>query len=143
MFYQLVPGNINRLVTVNEYHTFTPSVSNELRVGFNRSYLNFTTGNFTFPGLDAFPNLSYDELGLNIGPDPNAPQYSYQNLYTLGDNLTWAKGRHTLKFGVEGRKYISPQFFTQRARGDYEWATLSGYLKDITPETFAERSSGT
>jgi len=143
VFYQLVPGNINRLVTVNEYHTFTPSVSNELRFGFNRSYLNFTTGNFTFPGLDAFPNLSYDELGLNIGPDPNAPQYSYQNLYTLGDNLTWAKGRHTLKFGVEGRKYISPQFFTQRARGDYEWATLDGYLHDITPETFAERSSGT
>jgi len=143
VFYQLVPGNINRLVTVNEYHTFTPSVSNELRLGFNRSYLNFTTGNFTFPGLDAFPNLSYDELGLNIGPDSNAPQYSYQNLYTLGDNLTWTKGRHTLKFGVEGRKYISPQFFTQRARGDYEWSTLSGYLQDITPQTFAERSSGT
>ncbi|MGB4786801.1 MAG: hypothetical protein WAQ77_18940, partial [Candidatus Acidiferrum sp.] len=143
VFYQLVPGNINRLVTVNEYHTFTPSVSNELRVGFNRSYYNFTAGNFTFPGLDAFPNLSYDELGLNIGPDGNAPQYAYQNLYTLGDNLTWAKGRHTLKFGIEGRKYISPQFFTQRARGDYEWATLDGYLRDITPETFAERSSGT
>ena len=143
VFYQLVPGNINRLVTLNEYHTFTPSISNELRVGFNRSYYNYTTGNFTFPGLDAFPNLSYDELGLNIGPDGNAPQYAYQNLYTLGDNLTWSKGRHTLKFGVEGRKYISPQFFTQRARGDYEWATLDGYLRDITPETFAERSSGT
>ncbi len=143
VFYQLVPGNINRLVTVNEYHTFSPSVSNEVRLGFNRSYYNFTAGNFTFPGLDAFPNLSYDELSLNIGPDGNAPQYSYQNLYTLGDNLTWAKGRHTLKFGIEGRKYISPQFFTQRARGDYEWSTLDGYLHDITPETFAERSSGT
>jgi hypothetical protein len=143
VFYQLVPGNINRLVTINEYHTFTPSVSNELRLGFNRSYYDYTTGNFTFPRLDAFPNLSYDELGLNIGPDGNAPQYAYQNLYTLGDNLTWTKSRHTLKFGIEGRKYISPQFFTQRARGDYEWSTLDLYLQDVAPDTFGERSSGT
>ena len=29
------------------------------------------------------------------------------NTYQLIDNVTWTKGRHTLKFGAEGRKYIS------------------------------------
>ena len=143
VFFQLIPGNINRLVTFNEYHTFNPSTTNEFKLGFNRQYQNFTVGNFSFPGLDSFPNLSFDELGLNVGPDGNAPQYSFQNLYTVGDNMTWTKGRHALKFGIEGRKYISPQFFTQRARGDYEWSTLDGYLHDLAPDTFGERSAGT
>jgi hypothetical protein len=149
VFFQLIPGNINRLVTFNEYHTFSPSLANEFKLGFNRQYQNFTVGDFNFPGTENpdgspnFPNLSFDELGLNLGPDPNAPQYSYQNIYTAADNLTWTKGRHSLKFGIEGRKYIAPAFFTQRARGDYEWSSLDVYLHDLAPDVFGERSSGT
>jgi hypothetical protein len=56
-----------------------------------------------------------------------------QNLYQLTDNLSWIKGSHTLKFGIEGRKYISPQKFIQRSRGDYEWPTLSDYAWDLNP----------
>ena len=46
------------------------------------------------------------------------------------DNLTWVKGAHTLKFGVEYRKYISPQLFIQRSRGDYEYDTLENFAND-------------
>ena len=54
------------------------------------------------------------------------------------------KGKHTLKLGFDGRKYISPQGFTQRARGDYEWAELDQFLHDLAPDAngFAERSTG-
>lgn len=138
-----VPGH---LVSLAEFHTFSPTVSNELRVGFMRYGYNYVVGNQTFlPTLDAFPNLQMDDLGLNVGPDPNAPQYSVQNLYQAVDNVTWTKGAHTLKFGIEGRKYISPQKFIQRSRGDYEWNTLSGFAWDQDPlqdNAFAERSFG-
>lgn len=142
-FYLLAPANQNRLVTINEYHTFNSSLSNEFRLGFNRSYSLTPTGNFQFPGLDSFPNLSYDELGgLQLGPDPNGPQFGFQNLYQMSENLSWTKGHHTFKFGVEGRKFISPQSFTQRSRGDYEYSSLDLYLQDFTPDSLGERSLG-
>src|SRR6185312_4747439 len=60
------------------------------------------------------------------------------------DNISYTRGRHGLKFGFDGRKYISPQGFTQRARGDYEYANLDQFLHDLAPDHdgFAERSSG-
>ena len=132
----------NHLVTINEYHTFRTNLTNEFRVGFNR-FTNVTnTGNFQFPGLDSFPNLEFFDLNLQVGPDPNGPQFTIQNLYQAAEALTWTKGRHTLKFGLEGRKYISPQSFTQRSRGDYDYTTLDLYLRDQTPDFLAERSSG-
>ena len=92
-------------------------------------------------GCTVFPNLTIDELGVNIGPDPNAPQGGIQNLYQGTDNLTWLKGAHTLTAGADLKKYISPQYFTQRARGDYEWDTLENYLTDQIPY-FGERTTG-
>jgi hypothetical protein len=133
------------LVSLSEYHTFSASVTNEVRVGYNRTGFNFIVPNLTFlPTLDAFPNITIDQLGgINIGPDPNAPQSSIQNLYQAVDNVTWVKGNHTLKFGVEGRKAISPQVFIQRSRGDYEYATLSAFALDQVPDGGTnERSFG-
>jgi Carboxypeptidase regulatory-like domain len=130
------------LASLAEYHTFNASISNELRVAFNR-YANTTpAGNFSFPGLDSFPNLIFFDLGLQIGPDSNAPQFTIQNLYQVIDNVSWVKGNHTFKFGGEARKFISPQSFTQRARGDYDYNTTDLYLRDKNPDNLAERSLG-
>lgn len=140
---EVVPGH---LISLADFHTFSPTISNEVRLGYMRTGFTLVVGNQTFlPGLDMFPNLTMDDLGLNVGPDPNAPQYGIQNMYQLTDNLTWIKGNHTLKFGVEGRKYISPQKFIQRSRGDYEWPTLNDFAWDLDPVAsggFGERSFG-
>jgi hypothetical protein len=145
-FFLAVPTT-NNLFTMSEYHTFTPAVSNEVRVGFNRYNNTTPAGDFKYAGLDSFPNITLNELNLNIGPDPNAPQFTIQNLYSLVDNLTWTKGTHTFKFGGEGHKYISPQSFTQRARGDYVYGTdtssgLDRWLRDVNPDSLSERSLG-
>ena len=132
----------NHLVTINEYHTFRPNLTNEFRVGYNRFTQVIDTGNFSFPGLDSFPNLEFFDLNLQVGPDPNGPQFTIQNLYQIADAITWTKGHHTWKFGVEGRKYISPQSFTQRSRGDYDYVTADLYLRDQTPDFLGERSLG-
>jgi hypothetical protein len=131
------------LATISEFHNFTPNLINEIRVGFNRYYNTTPSGNFSYPGLDSFPNLTFDDQGfLNVGPDPNAPQFTIQNLYQITDNVSWTKGKHTLKIGFDGRKYISPQGFTQRARGDYEWSSINPFLHDLAPDQFGERSTG-
>jgi len=144
VFYQTVPANAY-LVAFSEYHTFTPTLVNEFRLGYNRFSSNTPAGNVTFPGLDAFPNIDIFELGgvnNTFGPDPNAPQSTVQNQYQASDTLSWTKGAHTLKFGFDGWKQISPQTFTQRSRGDYEWTYLSDYLFDNYPDSLAERTLG-
>ncbi len=143
-FYTIEPFRFH-LFTLGEYHTFSPSVINEFRVGFNRYFNTLPDGGFSYPGLDAFPNLALLDLGgngLQIGPDSQAPQFTIQNLYQGVDNLTWTKGAHTLKFGGEYRWYISPQSFTQRARGDYEYNSTQLFLEDFSPDNIGERSAG-
>jgi hypothetical protein len=133
-----------RLFTLGEYHTFSPTIVNELRVGFNRFSDPLPVGPQKFPGLDAFPNIVLSDLGagMNIGPDPNAPQSTVQNFYGINDNISWTRGKHTLKFGAEYRQYISPQTFTQRSRGDYEYNTTQRFLEDISPDIIGQRSTG-
>jgi hypothetical protein len=143
-FYTIEPFRFH-LFTLGEYHTFSPSVINEFRVGFNRYFNDLPDGDFKYPGLDAFPNLVLLDLGgngLQLGPDSNAPQFTVQNLYQGVDNVTWTKGAHTLKFGGEYRWYISPQSFTQRARGDYEYNSTQLFLEDFSPDNIGERSAG-
>ena len=143
-FYTVRPVNAY-LATLSEYHTFTAALVNEFRLGYNRYYTDISSGNVKFPGLDQFPNIDVFELGgvnNTFGPDPNAPQSTVQNQYQLADTVSWTKGAHSFKFGVDGWKQISPQTFTQRVRGDYEWSYLSDYLNDNYPDALAERTVG-
>ena len=129
------------LVTFSEFHTFTPNLSSELRIGYNR-YYNVTPATGTFPGLTQFPNITINDLNaVNIGPDPNAPQGTVQNTYQGSEGIIWNKGRHSFKMGGEYRDVISPQLFIQRARGDYQYTSLQTYLYDITPDYLGERNA--
>jgi len=144
VFYLPSPNKFH-LFALSEYHTFTPNLTNEFRVGFNRYANTIGAGNFKYPGLDQFPTFQfYDQGTITVGVDGNAPQFTIQNLYQVTDNISYVKGKHTIKIGFDGRKYISPQGFTQRARGDYEYAQLDQFLHDLAPDSngFAERSSG-
>ena len=131
------------IASLGHYHSFSPNVTNELRLAYNRFSQFYVVPNYQFPGLDVFPNIQMDnDLGLQIGPDSNAPQFGIQNTYQLVENLTWTRGRHTLKLGFDGRDVISPQYFIQRERGDYDWSTLGGYLADTIPDNQAQRNLG-
>jgi len=141
-FYLVEPSRFH-LFTLGEYHTFSPAVLNEIRAGFNRFANTVPAGNFPYPGLDAFPNILLNNLGgVNIGPDSQAPQFTIQNFYGVVDNVTWTRGAHSFKFGGEYRQYISPQSFTQRQRGDYEYNSAQMFLEDFTPDIIGERSNG-
>lgn len=130
-----------RLFSYTLIHNFSQRLINETRLAFRRSSYNFQVPNFTFPGLDSFPNVTLDDLGINIGPDPNAPQFGIENNYQVIDNMTYTRGNHSFKWGGDWRKIISPQHFVQRERGDYEYNTTEDFLRDVVP-VFGERNAG-
>ncbi len=130
------------LFTLAEYHTFNPNITNEFRFGYNRDNNTTPVPNFKFPGLDQFPNIIIDSISLDLGPDDNAPQFTIVNSYQFVDNMNWMKGNHNIKFGADARKLISPDQFTQRSRGAYEYSTMGLYLQDLSPDVLGERSLG-
>ena len=142
VFYGTSPTR-SQLVNISEYHTFSANISNEARLGYSRLKNGTFAPNPSFPGLDIFPSLHFADLaGLQFGPNDSAPNYVIINTYQLLDNLSLRRGNHDLRFGGEVRKYISPQSFTQRLRGDYEYSTLDLYLQDLSPDQVGERSVG-
>jgi hypothetical protein len=133
----------SHLASISEFHTFTPAVTNELRLAFTRYNDNIAVPDFKYPGLDVFPNIQIqDDLNVQIGPNPNGPQATIQNTYQIIDNLTWVKGRHDLKFGFDGRSNIAASTFIQRVRGDYDYHNLQRFLLDQVPDVLAERNVG-
>jgi len=141
-FFLLLPTD-TRLFSYTILHTFTPRLTNETRLAYRRFNSSDPSGSLTFPGLDQFPNIGINnELFLNIGPDPNAPQFAIDNNYQLVDNVSYIRGNHSFKVGVDVRKSISPQTFVQRSRGDYEYSTLDLFLRDRSPDQLGERNVG-
>ncbi|MBC7927582.1 MAG: TonB-dependent receptor, partial [Bryobacteraceae bacterium] len=141
-FFALQPTR-SHLATIAEYHTFAPNLTNEFRMAYSRFFQIVPAGDHSFPGLDAFPNIQINQdLNVQLGPNPNAPQSSIINTYQLVNNISWNKGRHSLKFGYDGRKVIAPSVFVQRSRGDYQYKDLEQYLLDKAPSDVGQRSAG-
>jgi hypothetical protein len=139
-FFDLVPVD-GRLFSYTLIHNFSPRLTNETRLAYRRFVQTFPVPNISFPGLDQFPNIDLDDLGLSIGPDSNAPQFTIENSYQVVDQATYTHGSHAIKFGVDWRNIISPQSFVQRQRGDYEYPNVDLFLRDIQP-SFGERTVG-
>ena len=131
------------LATLSYFRTLSPDWFNETRLAYTRSANSLPAGDFEFPGLDSFPNISIEQdLDIQIGPYPVAPQSGVQNTYQIVNNLTLARGRHTLKLGVDARRNITSELFVQRQRGDYNYSTLERFLLDLSPDIQAERNTG-
>ncbi len=143
VFFQPNPIN-NNSGSMSEFHNFSPTMENEFRISYTRSNQNIGAGNYQFPGLDAFPNISYDDLQLQLGPDPNTPTGYISNASSLQENLTKTWGRHTFKAGYTIVDTILSGFFVQRVRGDYDYTSLEEYLIDKQPtgSAFGTPSSG-
>jgi hypothetical protein len=106
-------------ITIQESHTFTPTQVNQFRAGWT-----YYRNNGGYPLADH--NLTAEEFGLlNLNPSTNAfglpqvmvsglstiganpfqPGGSKDNTYSLADDFSWISGRHSIKFGFDGRYY--------------------------------------
>lgn len=109
-------------------HTFTPSLLNEFRGGFDlenvsqlstRTNTSFTIQSLGINGMNVGgPNgrpLRPDEQGfplldisgyLGMGDDLAASNLDNSRTYQFVNNLTWVKGSHSLKFGTDVRRLL-------------------------------------
>jgi hypothetical protein len=108
-----------------------PNLINDARVSYSRTQFPELTIPTAFTN---FPNIEIDELGTNVGPNGNAPQGGVQNVYQGSDAVTYIKGKHTLKAGIEFRRYIVPVIFLPRARGEWDYASLQSFVNDLVPD---------
>ena len=141
-FWGTIP-DYRHVVSVSEFHNFGASATNEIRLAYSRRFYNLASPNPNFPGLEVFPNILIEQdLNLQLGPNPGAPQGYIQNTYQFADNFTRIAGRHTIKAGYDFRDIIANSIFIQRLRGDYDYTTLNQYLLDLAPDDGGARSAG-
>lgn len=117
-------------------------VINDFRASFSR----LNGPNIVVPNQFAnFPNVEIDAFGSNVGPYSLAPQGYVQNIYQLIDNVSYIRGKHTFKVGIEGRNYITENVSLPRARGEWDYASLNSFINDLVPDggNGALRGAGT
>ena len=103
------------LMTLSEDHVFGPSLTNTVRLGFNRIHLTFTPKalldptafNIIMPaGAPAASGIPFFNIGnaLGFGGPTGEPQGRGDTTGVLNDDVSWLRGRHTFYFGGEVRR---------------------------------------
>jgi hypothetical protein len=139
-FNATAPNN-NYMYTLSEFHNFTPTLQNEFRISFSRNVNAIPSTSLKFPGLDAYPVITIDDLN-SVTWGPVGPSGSTQELFQTTDNVSKVWGKHTLKFGGSFIDMIATNYFIQRVTGNYEYSSLGLYLTDQAPDVLGERSAG-
>jgi Carboxypeptidase regulatory-like domain len=136
----LTTQNVNRQQTLSFAHigTFSPTVVNELRLGYQRFA---TVTSASDPRSEEIPSLEISELGLigfnaaasrtAIGLAVNLPQFRTNNIYQLQDHLAWHKGDHNLKLGTNIIENRIQSFFFPTIRGLLRYASLNSFVNDF------------
>jgi len=140
VFFGLLPAQFY-LFSYTMTHAFSDRSTNELRLAYRRRDTDTPATEPSFPGLDRFPNIGLGDLGVNIGPNPVAPQFTIENNYQIVDNFSYLRGNHSMKFGGDIRFITSPSNFLQRSRGDYEYNFTDTFLHDLSGDA-NQRSIG-
>jgi TonB dependent receptor/Carboxypeptidase regulatory-like domain len=135
-FFDGLEDNSYRSVALSEAHLFQPTVVNEFRLGYNRInshryQLNFDKNiagdpafGINFPGVPfaplngGLPEIDFGDGTATIGSSTFLPSREIQNSFVLTDNLTWVRGRHSLKFGTELRYEQFTLFQPAASRGN-------------------------
>ncbi len=131
-----IPG---RSLVISDTHTFTPSLVHELKLGFNRTVFANTDYNFgkdvqsllgiqgianpgNDPGIAGMPSFSFGGAVPVAASTPRNRSGSAQNTYQIIDNISWFRGRHTIKFGVDIRHMqVNDKNQPLNVRGSYSF----------------------
>ena len=114
--------------------TFSPTVVNEARFGYTRffnsigTYLAFNTDvvdSLHIPGFTGgqpvtwgVPNVTLANFS-SIGDSTDGPYANKNNWLQFNDNLSWIKGKHTFRFGIEYMRQNYDQVGNQFSRGQF------------------------
>jgi hypothetical protein len=113
---QLTSAPVNGAIEL--LHVFNSNLVNEFKFGFNRSTadtIDINQTNIPYAvSVSGFSTLNNNRISTGVG-----------NSFAEIDNLTWTKGRHTMKAGVEIRRIQLNQGNTES--GTIAYASTAGF----------------
>jgi hypothetical protein len=125
-----------QILTLNETHTFGPTLVNEARLGFNRIFITFTPNQQLNPADFGIVNGINQPIGLpqinitggnfNFGGPNGFPQGRGDVTGVFSDTLSYLRGRHSFKFGGELRRFYNNNF--AQTIGSFGFANLNDFL---------------
>ena len=127
---------LRQILTVNETHTFSESVINEVRLGFNR----FSSSSTPLAQLNpaelgirngvqqaiGIPQINIAGGSLNFGGPANFPSGRGDTTFVAADTVTWLVGKHSLKFGGEFRQFLNNNF--RQTTGLFNFPSIAAFL---------------
>lgn len=126
---------LRQILAINQTHTFNAYTVNEARFGFNRIAFTGLAGaplNPTDFGIrnginrdGALPQINIAG-GLNFGGPTQFPQGRTDTSLVFSDTLTQLRGRHSLKFGAEFRRFYNNNV-TQDS-GTFQFASIAAFV---------------
>jgi hypothetical protein len=141
-----------QIMTINETHIFTPNVVNEVRLGYNRIRIDFSPNAALNPadfgmgiGITApigLPQFTLRDIGLNFGGPSNFPQGRGDYTAVLSDTLSYLRGKHSLKFGGEVRRFDGNSYTLNPGTMQFNTVTdfINGNIATFTSNTSSNPS---
>jgi hypothetical protein len=93
--------------------TINSNLINNFRFGFGRSNPKFPINSPFPPG----PQIIFLDGTSSFGPSFILPQGRTQNTFQYADTISWTRGKHTIKVGVDFNRYQAPSFFDAEKQG--------------------------
>ncbi len=120
-------SNPNRYqnAAITETHIFSPTVTNEARLSYNRITIGLPV-DAANPLAERIPFYSIAGIS-SIGLQTNIPQGRIANNYSLQDTISVVSGRHSFRGGVDLLKQISRQMAPSNIRGQLTYAASTGF----------------
>jgi hypothetical protein len=144
-------------------HTFNGSTLNELRASWLRfnyqdvyptqisqpSSFGFTGISPQFPQYASLPFIGITGY-FNLGFATSGPQPRIDSTYELADNFSKVVGRHTMKFGFDGKRYNVDNPFAFENSGNFSFGGNGPYTTGDPgadfllgiPDSYAQSSGG-
>ena len=127
-----------RLGNLTDTHIVSSTLVNESRFGVSR-VLGVTVPQNTVTlqslGMNRFNAADYPDIpsitvtgAFAIGYDVNGDQGVFPTTWHYGDTLSWIKGKHQIRGGIEGRRYDDNYYSRNRYRGALTIPTFGDFL---------------
>jgi len=126
-----------QIFTFNDIKTFTPTLVNEARIGYNRIHITFEAMNTDNPadfGINSGVNAPIGLPQITVtgafafGGINNFPQGRGDYTAVASDTLSWVRGKHAVKFGGEYHRINNNNFtFTP---GTFTFPSIDAFIAD-------------
>ena len=128
-----------QLLTIQASHVFSPSLTNDVRLGVNRIHITFLPNGVFNPatlgiGLPAGVPLGVGLPFISVagafsfGSPEGDPQGRGDTTVVLNDTVSWLTGHHSFRFGGEIRRFYNNNILENL--GSFGFASIQNFLND-------------